>query len=294
MAPLQSTERDEWYPAAQRLGELAFGDTEARRRIWEQARVNTLGMKFVEVPAGEFTMGPDTHRLFNLWVGHPVEITVNFFVSVTEVTNEQLKQVIPAFETDSKYSPDHESPAVGVSWEEAAQFCKLLSEREGSVYRLPTEAEWEYACRAGSSVRFCFGHEEARLSEYGWCEAHVGKASLVALLKPNAWGIYDMHGNVFEWVSDWYSESYYADSAAAGLVRDPQGPEKGSSHVLRSGTWFASNPVACTCTARFPMPLFKRRPFMLNDPPMTQLTGFRVVREFDRHREIERGTDVQP
>ncbi|MBU0718800.1 MAG: formylglycine-generating enzyme family protein, partial [Planctomycetes bacterium] len=152
-----ASERDVWWPAAEQLGVLASGNPVLRDEIWRRAQVNTLGMKFVRIEPGEFTMGPDWHRLFNLQRAHKVEITKPFYMEVTEVTNDQFMRVFPKYRADSIYSPDPDSPAVRVSWEQAAEFCKLLSEREGATYRLPTEAEWEYACRAGTTTRYSFG-----------------------------------------------------------------------------------------------------------------------------------------
>ncbi|MEE8078364.1 MAG: formylglycine-generating enzyme family protein [Pseudomonadales bacterium] len=272
-------ERDQWFPAVEKLGQAAEADDQARGEIWAWARVNTLGMKFFQVKPGTFIMGPDTHRIFNVQAAHRVKLSKSYFISVTEVTNAQFQQLLPDFQPDETYSPDADSPAVNVSWNQADQFCKLLSEKEGTVYRLPTEAEWEYACRAGSTSRFCFGDNVAKLPEYGWCDESRGRASGVAMLKPNEWGIYDAHGNVFEWVSDRFSNSYYAACAAEGIVEDPQGPRSVWSHVLRSGPRASGNPAACTSTARFPRPFLDRVPFDRDPVRMSQLIGFRVVRE---------------
>ena len=173
-------ERDQWLPAVEKLGQSAEADGDARTDIWARARVNTLRMKFVEVKPGTFVMGPDTHRVFNIQAAHRVKISKPYFISVTEVTNAQFQLLFPDFHPDKTYSPDSDSPAVNVSWDQADQFCKLLSEKEDTAYRLPTEAEWEYACRAGSTRRFCFGDGLAQLPEYAWCDESVGRASDVA------------------------------------------------------------------------------------------------------------------
>jgi len=250
-----------------------------RDEIWRRTQVNTLGMKFVRVEPGTFTMGPDRHRLFDFHKAHKVRITKPFFMGLTEVTNAQFAILFPNHRADAKYSPDADSPAVRISWKQAAEFCKLLSKREGAMYRLPTEAEWEYACRGGRKTQYSFGMFARKMPKYGWCMGDHTKAAPVALLQPNDWGIYDMHGNVFEWVSDYYSDEYYDVCAAKGTVDDPEGPEdSGWSHVLRSCGWQVDNAPACRCTARFPLPTFNKNPFTPG-PGMRETIGFRVVRE---------------
>jgi formylglycine-generating enzyme required for sulfatase activity len=125
---------------------------------------------------------------------------------------------------------------VTVSWEEARLFCEQLSRRTKLAVRLPSEAEWEYACRAGSASAFGWGEEkdEALLADYSWCRSNSGRqAHPVGLSKPNAWGLWDMHGNVLEWCSDWYDPRYYSSAP----VQDPRGPEAGTHKVLRGGSW---------------------------------------------------------
>jgi formylglycine-generating enzyme required for sulfatase activity len=124
-------------------------------------------------------------------------------------------------------------PVETVSWNDAQEFIKKLNEMENTdKYRLPTEAEWEYACRAGSTARFCCGDEETKLEEYAWINKNSdGKTHPVGKKKPNAWGLLDMHGNVYEWCQDWYGEY------PAGPVTDPPGPASGKSRVFRGGSW---------------------------------------------------------
>ena len=274
-----ASDREVWWPAVRRLGALASGDVTMRDEVWRRTHVNTLGMKFVRVEPRTFSMGPDWHRIFNLHRAHKVRITKPFFMGLTEVTNAQFATLFPNHSADAKYSPDPDSPAVRISWNQAAEFCKLLSEREGATYRLPTEAEWEYACRAGTTTLYSFGASVTEMPKYGWCMGNRTRAAPVAQLHPNDWGIYDMHGNVFEWVSDYFSDEYYAVCAAKGTVDDPEGPEdSGWSHVLRSCGWQVDNAPACTCTARFPLPTFNKKPFTPG-PGMRETIGFRVVRE---------------
>ena len=284
----KSRDRDAWRAAAHSLGELARGSAEARERVWREARVNTLGMKLAEVPHGSFEMGPDVHRVFAMKPAHEVEITRDFFIDVTEVTNEEMQAVLGDFSPHPQFSPDPDSPAVNVDAETAALFCRKLSEHEGVTYRLPTEAEWEYSCRAGSDTLFSFGSSAADLSRHGWTAGRSrGRAARVALLEPNEWGLFDMHGNAVEWTSDWYSESEYAKRAESGVARDPRGPESGPSRVLRGGGWPAKEPLACSSTARMPFPLLGRRA-VGGEPPLICVVGFRVVREA-----AERGAGVR-
>jgi sulfatase modifying factor 1 len=134
-----------------------------------------------------------------------------------------------------KEGPDY--PASYVSWDDAVEFCKKLSEKEGKTYRLPTEAEWEYACRAGTETAWSFGDDEKVLGDYAWYEKNTDNvgtryAHPVGLKKPNGFGLYDMHGNDWEWCLDYYYGDY-KDSPE----KDPQGPGSGSSRVLRGGSW---------------------------------------------------------
>jgi len=287
-----ASDRENWWPAVQRLGALASEDPAVRDEVWRRAQVNTLGMRFVRAEPGTFTMGPDRHRIFDSQKAHKVRITKPLFIGVTEVTNAQFAVLFPNHNADAKYSSDPDSPAVRISWDEADEFCKLLSTREGATYRLPTEAEWEYACRAGRKTQYSFGMFAGKMREYGWCMGDDTTAPVVAQLKPNDWGLYDMHGNVFEWVSDWHSDYYYSECAKAGTVQDPKGPDREwrrpsekrpftvqSTHVLRSCGWQVDNAPACRCTARFPLPILDKKPFAGDKVGMRDTIGFRVVRE---------------
>jgi formylglycine-generating enzyme required for sulfatase activity len=128
-------------------------------------------------------------------------------------------------------------PVEEVSWEDAVEFCRKLSQlpeekKAGRVYRLPTEAEWEYACRAGSKTAYSFGASSQSLGDYAWFDGNSGSQTHpVGEKKPNAWGLYDMHGNVWEWCSDWYGDY------PKGAVSDPTGPREGSARVFRGGGW---------------------------------------------------------
>lgn len=128
-----------------------------------------------------------------------------------------------------------------MSWDDAVEFCRRLSEAEGRSYRLPTEAEWEYTCRAGTQTRFCFGDDDKDLGEYAWFRDNAEQRTHpVGQKKPNAWGLYDMHGNGWEWCQDRHDGAYYATAP----VEDPHGPTAGSCRVFRGGCW---NYVASYC-----------------------------------------------
>ena len=123
---------------------------------------------------------------------------------------------------------------VNVSWNDAVAFCQWLSRKEGKAYRLPTEAEWEHACRAGTTTRWSFGNDETALAQYAWFDGNSSRSSHpVGQKGASAWGLHDTHGNVWEWCADWFGQDYYAKSP--GL--DPAGPDSGESRVLRGGSW---------------------------------------------------------
>jgi formylglycine-generating enzyme required for sulfatase activity len=130
------------------------------------------------------------------------------------------------------------NPVEQVSWNDVQEFIRRLNEREGHARcRLPTEAEWEYACRAGTTGAYSFGDDADSLGRYAWYDGNFeGKTHPVGRKDANAWGFYDMHGNVWEWVQDWYGERYYPNSPGV----DPRGPSSGSRRVLRGGSWVNS------------------------------------------------------
>ena len=190
---------------------------------------NSIGMELAYIPAGIFSMGsPDTERGHqadeNL---HEVTISRSFRMSTKEVTQAQWLKIMP--NNRSNFHGEH-LPVEKVSWREAVAFCEKLSELEGHKYRLPTEAEWEYACRAGAEGPFSGGES---LDSLGWYQRNSGRRSHEPGLKiPNAWGLYDMHGNVSEWCLDYYQAEYPEDA-----VIDPMGPAEGGSRVIRGGSW---------------------------------------------------------
>jgi formylglycine-generating enzyme required for sulfatase activity len=194
--------------------------------------VNSVGMKLKLIPAGEFLMGSpesDKSAIPNEKPQHKVRITKPFYLGVTEVTQEQYEKVMGKNPSNFKGPAN---PVENMSWDDAVEFCKRLSAKEGKTYRLPTEAEWEYACRAGTTTEYSFGDDAASLGEYAWFVGNSERETHpVGQKKPNAWGLRDMHGNANEWCQDWYGE-YSSDA-----VTDPPGDDGGSFRVGRGGSW---------------------------------------------------------
>ncbi len=213
---------------------------------------------------------------------HEVRITKPFFLGIYPVTRGQFRQFVAAtahktdtekgekrwawgwdpdkkeFSFDEKYSwrntgfeQTDEHPVVNVSWNDAVAFCQWLSNKEGTTFRLPTEAEWEYACRAGTTTRYPSGDDPQTLGQVGDLADATVKSKIpdwkymirhsdnyvftspVGKTKPNAFGLHDMHGNAFQWCADWYGADYYAESP----TDDPTGPKIGRDRALRGGTW---------------------------------------------------------
>jgi formylglycine-generating enzyme required for sulfatase activity len=205
---------------------------------------NSVGMKFALIPASEFIMGSNI-RDMGEDPPHRVRITKPFYMQTTEVTQAQWKAVMGNNPSWWCWIGD-DLPVVRVSWADAQEFIKKLSTKEGEAYRLPTEAEWEYACRAGTTSTFNFGERDSKLGEYGWYwENSNKKYHVVGQKKPNAWGLYDMHGNVWEWCHDWYEDGYYSKSP----VEDPRGPSSGKDRVCRGGC-FSKYATICRSAIR--------------------------------------------
>ena len=267
---------EQHYREAQRQYEEALRVTPARKQAAEQPRLGDTyeedlgnGVKLVMVwaPAGAFEMGShlSAAELLTRYGGkgewckdefplHRVELE-GFWLGKYEVTNAQYRRYISGHSSgDFKghVLDGDDQPVVRVSWDEASAFCAWLSERSGRTYVLPTEAQWEYACRAGVSAVRYWGEDDASMGQYAnvydqtaaealrlaWAPAETADGykvtSPVGSLKPNAFELYDMLGNVWEFCSDWYSGDYYAQSPA----KAPPGPAKGRTRVLRGGSWF--------------------------------------------------------
>ncbi len=259
---------------------------------------NSIGMKLVPIKAGEFLMGSKNE--FGRWAHehqHKVRLSGPFHIGAFEVTQGEYAKVMGS-------NPSHFSaagagkekvkeldagklPVDSVSWEEAVEFCRKLSElpaekEAGRVYRLPTEAQWEYACRAGTSTPFHYGEQlSSKMANFDGNTPYLKREEVikgvdpatiagpylkrtvpVGSYEPNAWGLYDMHGNVWEWCSDWFSPVYYRKSPEA----DPPGPEKGSRKVSRGGGWYYFA-AGCRSASRYEREPGRKR----------NTEGFRVV-----------------
>jgi formylglycine-generating enzyme required for sulfatase activity/serine/threonine protein kinase len=269
-------------------GEFSMGSTK------EQVQAALKSAEGGNVPVGEVSRG-----LRGETPQHKVAIVNPILMSATEVTNRQFQR----FVEESKYVTDAEKYGFGsgsgdvpiadladwqkqhqwrtpgyqaqddaavtqVSWNDAAAYCRWLSAQEGATYRLPTEAEWEYACRAGTTTEFGFGDMPEDLPKYGWHfrkgGPNVRGAQPVGMLLPNRFGLFDMHGNVFEWCRDFYADDWYASTPET----DPTGPADGSRLVCRGGSWYSPDRAARSA-ARNGYPSTHRCGFL----------GFRVVRE---------------
>ncbi|MDR0881623.1 MAG: SUMF1/EgtB/PvdO family nonheme iron enzyme [Candidatus Adiutrix sp.] len=197
---------------------------------------NSIGMDFVLIPAGSFLMGSDPQKDSKAYDDefpqHRVSISQPFYLGKYEVTQEQWAAVMGSNPSSFK---GRTNPVEQVSWDDVQVFIKELNLKEGTgKYRLPTEAEWEYAARAGTNSPYSFGDDESELGDYAWYGHNSGhNTHPVGRKQPNAWGLHDMHGNVWEWVEDWYG--VYSSSHSS----DPRGPSSGSLRVNRGESWYS-------------------------------------------------------
>ena len=243
---------------------LEFALVSAPAPVFREGRVpyvltNSIGMKLACLPAGEFAMGSpedEPSRSGDESVRRGVKIPAGFCVGVYEVTQKEYEEVTG--KNPSYFSARGAGKAIvsgidtgtfpveSVSWNDAVAFCKKLGERSGEkgrVYRLPTEAEWEYACRAGTKTATCFGYTltskqanfDGEMPYNGAPKgSHLGRPCRVGSYRPNAWGLYDMHGNVWEWTADWYG-AYFKKKRVNGK---PTGGKGDDSPVVRGGGWW--------------------------------------------------------
>jgi len=223
------------------------GAKPARGSLGQNASLSTNSpgapTEMVRIPEGRFQMGdaqePDAKP-------HPVTVSA-FLMDKNLVTQEQYEKAMG--DNPSRWKGAN-NPVEQVRWSDAVRFCNKRSEKEGlrpcydlktwkcdfnaAGYRLPTEAEWEYACRAGASTAYFFGDDPSKLGEYGWYDKNSGgHPRPVGQKQPNAWGLYDMCGNLWEWCNDFYKVDYYGESP----LTDPKGPEGGPTKVVRGGAW---------------------------------------------------------
>jgi formylglycine-generating enzyme required for sulfatase activity len=235
---------DTIYPGAAELcddntdndcdGDTDCGDADCSDDYRCAHYVNSLGMTFNLILPGTYTMGSPEVESGHSGdeIQHQVTLTQPFYLQTTEVTQGQWEAVMgnnPSYFTDC----GNDCPVEQVSWEDAQDFIAALNDLGEGTYRLPTEAEWEYAARAGSTTAFANGDFSLNnLDAMGWYDGNSGDTThTVAQKQPNAWGLYDMHGNVLEWCQDRYG------NYPSGSVTDPQGPSSGSARVVRGGCW---------------------------------------------------------
>lgn len=205
---------------------------------------NGVKLETVNLPGGEFTMGGE--RYGDEKPPHRVRVSP-FAIGKYPVTQAQWKAVMGS---DPSRFKGGDRPVENVSWNDVNEFIRRLNQKTGLQFRLPTEAEWEYAARAGSTTEYCFGDDEKQLGDYAWFSKNSGSTTHpVGQKKPNDFGLFDMHGNVWEWCSDWYSDSYYEECKRQGIVADPSGPTAGSDRVVRGGGWY-SDAVNCRSANR--------------------------------------------
>ena len=246
----------------------------------EKRFTNSIGMEFVLIPGGVFMMGspPDEPSRNKDEVQHKVTISKPFYLQATEVTLKQWRALMgKRFFGLFKRRGKGNNPIVKVSWYDCTDFIKKLNALNEGIYRLPTEAEWEYASRAGSQKAYSWGKDiDCKKAMYSNntlksedCVDYVKSRGLatdspapVKSYAPNAWGLYDMHGNVWEWVQDWYGKDY------PDAVVDPKGIESGKERVRRGGSWFKYGRACRSANRNFAHPATKHNTL-----------GFRVVRE---------------
>jgi formylglycine-generating enzyme required for sulfatase activity len=230
-----------------------------------KAEVIDLGkdvkLEMLLIPAGKFKMGSPASEKnrFDNETQHEVTLTKPFYLGKHEVTQEQYEAVMGKNPSATKGA---KLPVTRVSWEDCQEFIKKINAKTNGGYRLPTESEWEYACRAGTTTAYSFG-DKITPKDANYYDSKIGKPVAVGSYKPNAFGLYDMHGNVDEWCEDWYGDDY-----PKGAVTDPKGPATGSVRVLRGGSFFILDSEARS----------SRRDFLTPTARLNICVGFRLAR----------------
>jgi sulfatase modifying factor 1 len=279
-----------------------------------------ISFDMVLIPAGNFLMGSpadEAGRKDDEGPQHEVRVD-NFYLCTTETTIELFmayyqetvsakRDFISTQESqkqdekvdaitgptpvygDMTMGYDNQHPAMGMTWYNATTFCRWLSKNTGKTYRLPTEAEWEYACRAGTTGAYGAASDPEKLKEFAWFEKTAdSETNAVSKKKANAWGIYDMQGNVREWVSDFYSPDAYKQAATKTLAVNPKGPETGQVHVARGGD-YSCPAEELRCAAR----AFEEKWWRSGDPqipkskwwlPEMDIIGFRVACSVEKNK----------
>ena len=237
-----------WPARAQNESPVRRPDTFAGTRAGQTRTDNRLNLALVWIPPGDFTMGSPKEEKDHAYDENQVQVTLTkgFWLGQHEVTQAEWQRVMQTAPWNGKdyVKEGDDYPATYVSWNDAMKFCEKLTETERQAgrlpsdwqYALPTEAQWEYACRAGTKSRFSFGDDDSHLEDYAWfnknaLDAGERYAHRVGQKKAIGYGLYDMHGNVLEWCQD-----RWAKELAGGT--DPQGPSTGSVRVLRGGCWW--------------------------------------------------------
>lgn len=194
---------------------------------------NSLGMELMLIKPFTFENGQTQPHRFNMGSSDKpywITLTQPYYLQTTQVTQGQWRVVMG--QNPAKFQGDEWQPVERISWDDIAPFLQRLNMLNEGFYRLPTEAEWEYACRAGEDSSYSFGDNEEHLPEYAWFDANSqGRPHAVGMKKPNRWGLYDMHGNVWEWVADRFG------AYPVGEFTNPRGPDRGNSRVMRGGSW---------------------------------------------------------
>lgn len=216
----------------------------------ELTKTNSIGIDLVLISAGEFEMGAGDYSNSQIMQPtHTVEIKNDFYIGKYEITQKQWNEIMDENPSTSK---GRNQPVDQVSWKEAQEFISKQNKLENTTkYRLPTEAEWEYACRAGTTTAYFFGDDETELGDYAWyIDNSEDETHSVGQKKPNTWGLYDMYGNVFEWVQDDWHQNY-KEAPTDGSVWDEPGS---NPKVLRGGFWGSSagNCISAERTSKYP------------------------------------------